>query len=134
MNIQVRELRLRRGSRVLEVDFEDGRRAVLPFEYLRVYSPSAELWGHGRAEPLLVGGKRDVSVTRVEPVGQYAIRLVFDDGHNTGLYSWEVLDRLAREQERNWARYEERLAEVGMSRDRDVTTLAALGPRIYRPE
>jgi DUF971 family protein len=133
VNVQVTALKLRRGSRVLEVDFDDGRRASLPFEYLRVYSPSAELWGHGRAEPQLVGGKREVSVTRVEPVGQYAIRLVFDDGHDTGLYSWELLDRLAREQDANWARYEARLAEAGMSRDRDVTTLAALGPRIYRP-
>lgn len=133
MSVRVTALRLRRGSRLLEVDFDDGRSAALPFEYLRVYSPSAELWGHGRAEPLLVGGKRGVAVSRVEPVGQYALRLVFDDGHDTGLYSWELLDRLAREQERNWARYEARLAEAGMSRDRELMTLAALGPRIHRP-
>lgn len=133
MTVAATAIRLRRASRVLEVDFADGHQAVLPFEYLRVYSPSAELWGHGRAEPLLVGGKRAVGVREVQPVGQYAIRLVFDDGHDTGLYSWDLLYRLSREHADNWARYEARLAEAGMSRDRDVTTLAALGPRVYRP-
>lgn len=125
---QVTALTLRRGARVLAVRFADGRSAELPFEYLRVFSPSAELWGHGRSEPMLVGGKRQVMIQRVEPVGRYAVRLVFDDGHDTGLYTWEVLDALARNQAENWARYEARLAEAGMSRDRDVVTLKALGP------
>lgn len=133
MTVGVRALKVRRASCVLEVEFDDGRHVSLPLEYLRVYSPSAELWGHGRQEPQLVGGKRRVTVERIEPVGQYAVRLVFDDGHDTGLFSWDVLDRLARDFEHNWARYEARLAEAGMSRDRDVTTLAALGPRLYRP-
>lgn len=126
-------LTLRRGSRVLEVRFGDGRVALLPFEYLRVFSPSAELWGHGRAEPMLVGGKRAVNVLRAEPVGRYAVRLVFDDGHDTGLFSWDVLDDLARRHEVQWARYEARLAEAGMSRDRDLMTLSALGPKRLFP-
>jgi DUF971 family protein len=91
-----------------------------------VFSPSAELRGHGLPEPMLVGGKRNVNVARVEPVGQYAVRLVFDDGHDTGLYSWPVLHELGAAYERNWARYLARLAEVGMSRDSDVVKLAAL--------
>lgn len=122
----VTRLKLRKASRQLEVGFADGREAALPLEYLRVFSPSAELWGHGRSEPLLVGGKREVSVLRVEPVGRYAVKLVFSDGHDSGLFSWDVLDRLVREQDVNWARYEARLAEAGMSRDRDVMTLRAL--------
>lgn len=126
--MQVTGLRARRVSRVLEVTFADGRSAALPFEYLRVYSPSAELWGHGRSEPLLVGGRRTVGLTRIEPVGHYAVRLVFDDGHDSGLFSWEVLDRLAREHDALWTRYLERLTAAGMSRDRDVITLRALRP------
>lgn len=124
----VTALKLRTASRVLEVGFADGRTASLPFEYLRVFSPSAELWGHGLTEPMLVGGKRNVSVLRAEPVGRYAVKLVFDDGHDSGLFSWDVLDRLARDHHANWARYEARLAEAGMSRDRDVISLKALGP------
>jgi DUF971 family protein len=80
-------IKLRRGSRVLELTYPDGTRHALPWEYLRVFSPSAEVRGHGLQEPALVGGKRNVGIERVEPVGQYAVRLVFDDGHNTGLYT-----------------------------------------------
>lgn len=123
---RVTALKLHRASRQLEVTFADGTSHRLPCEYLRVFSPSAELRGHGLDEPMLIGGRREVNIARVEPVGQYAVRLVFDDGHDTGLYTWSVLHELARERERNWARYEQRLAEVGMSRDRDVTKLAAL--------
>ena len=122
----VTALKLRKTSRVLEVTFGDGRTASLPFEYLRVFSPSAELWGHGRVEPMLVGGKREVQVLRAEPVGRYAVKLVFGDGHDTGLFTWDVLDRLERDYAANWARYQSRLAEAGMSRDRDVTSLKAL--------
>lgn len=122
----VTHLKLRKASRQLEVGFADGREAALPLEYLRVFSPSAELWGHGRLEPLLVGGKREIGVTRIEPVGRYAVKLVFSDGHDTGLFSWDVLDRLARDHEVNWARYLQRLADAGMSRDKDVVTLKAL--------
>lgn len=119
-------LRLHRKTRVLEVAWPDGRRAELPCEYLRVFSPSAELRGHGLPEPMLIGGKREVNIARIEPVGQYAVRLVFDDGHDSGLYSWDVLAELAAEQDVNWRRYLQRLDEMQMSRDRDVVKLAAL--------
>jgi DUF971 family protein len=125
-------IKLRRSSRLLELAYADGRRYSLPCEYLRVFSPSAELQGHGLAEPMLVGGKREVNIAAIEPVGQYAVRLRFDDGHDTGLYSWDVLQRLSEDQEKNWARYLERLTQIGMSRDRDVTKLAAL-PKKYTP-
>lgn len=128
-------LKVRRASRVLEIAYADGTRYELPFEYLRVYSPSAEVRGHGGGEPALVPGKREVGVDRVEPVGQYAVRLVFSDGHDSGLYSWDVLDDLGRHHDAYWARYLARLAEHGMSRDSDVTKLSALppAPRKWKP-
>jgi DUF971 family protein len=119
-------IRLHRKTRMLELGWADGRRAELSCEYLRVFSPSAELRGHGLPEPMLVGGKREVGIARIEPVGSYAVRLVFDDGHDSGLYSWDVLDELARDHDANWQRYLQRLSDVGMSRDRDVVKLAAL--------
>lgn len=125
-------IKLHRATRVLEIAYADGRRFEFPCEYLRVFSPSAELQGHGLIEPMLVGGKRNVGISAIEPVGQYAVRLRFDDGHDTGLYSWDVFESLGLNHEKNWARYLERLAEVGMSRDRDVTKLAAL-PKKYIP-
>ncbi|MEQ8800023.1 MAG: gamma-butyrobetaine hydroxylase-like domain-containing protein [Salinisphaeraceae bacterium] len=103
------DLRLRRSSRVLEVRFVDGAEFSLPFEYLRVFSPSAEVRGHGGGEPTLVTGKQDVDIERVEPVGQYAVRLCFDDGHRTGIYSWAVLYELGRDYAENWRRYRERV-------------------------
>lgn len=106
------ELRLRTRTRVLEVAFEDGSRFALPFEYLRVHSPSAEVRGHGIGEGALVLGKQNVGIRAVEPVGHYAVRLVFDDGHDTGLYSWKYLHELGRDQEKNWARYLERRNRV----------------------
>lgn len=125
-------IRLHRKARVLEVAWADGSRFQLPCEYLRVFSPSAELRGHGLAEPMLIGGKREVNIERVEPVGRYAVRLVFDDGHNTGLYTWDVLHDLGNRQAEHWARYLHRLEDIGMSRDRDVVKLAALVQH-YRP-
>lgn len=125
-------VRLRKASRLLEVSYADGRRHQLPIEYLRVFSPSAEVRGHGREEPMLVPGKRDVEVLRVEPVGQYALRLVFSDGHDSGLYSWEVLEELGQQRAENWARYLQRLSDLGLSRDSEVVTLAAL-PKKYTP-
>lgn len=119
-------IKLHRRTRSLELAWSDGRRVDLPCEYLRVFSPSAELRGHGLPEPMLVGGKREVNIARIEPVGSYAVRLVFDDGHDSGLYSWDVFDALAREHDANWQRYLQRLDEVGMSRDRDIVKLAAL--------
>lgn len=102
------ELRLRRATRVLEVSFADGSRFELPFEYLRVHSPSAEVKGHGPGQEVLVLDKESVGITAVEPVGQYAVKLVFDDGHDTGLYTWQYLHELGREREAKWARYLER--------------------------
>src|SRR6266566_3250550 len=107
------EIRLRRASRVLEVSFSDGSRFELPFEYLRVHSPSAEVKGHGPGQEVLVLGKENVGIRAVEPVGQYAVKLVFDDGHDTGLYTWKYLHELGRERETKWARYLERRARTG---------------------
>ena len=104
------ELRLKRAERLLVVGYADGTQHELSFEYLRVFSPSAEVRGHGLGEPLLVRDKAEVGIRAVEPVGQYAVRLVFDDGHATGLYTWKVLWELIRDRERNWARYQERCA------------------------
>src|SRR5438477_10024759 len=99
------ELRMRRTSRMREVTFSDGSRSELPFAYLRVHSPSAEVKGHGPGQEVLVLGKENVGIRAVEPVGQYAVKLVFDDGHDTGLYTWKYLHELGREREANWARY-----------------------------
>lgn len=107
------EIKLRRQSRMLEVSFDDGSRYELPLEFLRVHSPSAEVKGHGPGQETLVVGKQDVGISRIEPVGQYAVRLVFDDGHDSGLYSWKYLHELGRDRERLWARYLERLREAG---------------------
>ena len=105
------EIRLRRATRVLEVSFADGSRFELPFEYLRVHSPSAEVKGHGGpGQEVLVLGKEKVGIAAIEPVGQYAVKLVFDDGHDTGLYSWGLLYELGRNAGANWARYLERCA------------------------
>ena len=90
--------------------FDDGARFELPFEYLRVFSPSAEVKGHGPGEGVLQLGKQTVGITGVEPIGNYAIRLLFDDGHDTGLYSWTLLYALGRDRETNWRRYRERCA------------------------
>ena len=108
------EIKLRTESRILDVRFDDGSHYELPFEYLRVFSPSAEVKGHGGGEGTLQTGKKDVRITRVEPIGNYAVRLVFDDGHNTGLYSWSLLHELGRQQQANWSRYLERCAAAGV--------------------
>ena len=103
------EIKLRTLSRRLEVVFDDGSRFELPFEYLRVYSPSAEVRGHGPGQEVLVTGKQGVGVKAIEPVGRYAVRLVFDDGHDTGLYSWSYLYELGRDRDRKWAEYQARV-------------------------
>ena len=107
------EIKLRKASRVLEVSFADGSRFQLPFEYLRVHSPSAEVKGHGPGQEVLVLGKESVGVRAIEPVGQYAVKLVFDDGHDTGLYTWKYLYELGRDQEANWSKYLARKAAAG---------------------
>jgi len=107
------EIKLRRQSRLLEVRFDDGNRFELPLEFLRVHSPSAEVKGHGPGQETLVLGKQNVGLKDIEPVGQYAVRLVFDDGHGSGLYSWKYLHELGRDRDRLWARYLERVREAG---------------------
>jgi DUF971 family protein len=106
------EIKVRSKSRLLEVCFTDGCRFELPFEYLRVHSPSAEVKGHGPGQEVLVLGKENVGVRAVEPVGQYAVKIVFDDGHDTGLFTWRYLYELGRDRAANWARYEERRARA----------------------
>jgi len=110
------ELRLRKGSRCLRVSFADGSVFDLPFEYLRVYSPSAEVKGHGPGQEVLQTGKENVTVLNIEPVGHYAVRLVFDDGHDSGLYTWQYLHELGTEQAARWRDYLDRLADAGYAR------------------
>jgi DUF971 family protein len=107
------EIKLHQRSRVLEVTFDDGRRFELSCEYLRVHSPSAEVRGHSPAQAVLQVGKEDVNIVAVEPIGRYAVRLRFDDGHDTGLYSWDLLYDLGVNQARYWQDYLDRLAARG---------------------
>jgi DUF971 family protein len=104
------EIRLKRAERLLVVSFEDGAVFELPCEYLRVFSPSAEVRGHGLVEPLLVTGKQEVGITTVEQVGNYAVKLTFSDGHDTGLYSWRFLRELGEQRATNWSHYLARCA------------------------
>jgi len=110
------DIRLHQKSRILEIEFDDGSRFQLPCEYLRVYSPSAEVRGHGPGQEVLQTGKEQVNITAIEPVGNYAIRLQFDDDHNTGLYSWDLLYRLGVNQDMLWAEYLDRLGKAGYQR------------------
>lgn len=111
------EIRLKKRSRCLSVEFDDQARFELPFEYLRVYSPSAEVKGHGPGQEVLQTGKENVSITSIEPVGHYALRLVFDDGHDTGLYTWKYLYELGIDQDRKWQAYLDRLRAAGYARE-----------------
>ena len=112
------ELRLKRAEKRLDIEFDDGRRFSLPAEYLRVESPSAEVQGHGgAATKKVVAGRRHVKIAGVEPVGHYAIRIIFDDRHDSGIYSWTYLRELADTQEERWANYQAALLYHGLSRD-----------------
>ena len=111
------EIKLHQKSRLLEIAFDDGSRFSLPCEYLRVFSPSAEVRGHGPGQEVLQVGKRDVEIKEIEPVGNYAVKLGFSDGHDTGLYSWEYLHELGEKQESSWKSYLARLEQAGASRD-----------------
>ena len=102
---------------MLEVGFDDGATFRIPFELMRIYSPSAEVQGHGPGQEILQTGKRHVEVTALEPIGNYAVLPRFSDGHETGIFSWDYLYRLGAEQEALWRRYEERLAAAGRDRD-----------------
>ena len=114
--IKPTEINFHKVSRVLELAFNDGARFQLPAEYLRVYSPSAEVQGHGPGQEVLQIGKEDVNISRLEPVGHYAIQLVFDDNHDTGIYSWEYLYQLGAHYDKKWQTYLDRLAEKGYTR------------------
>src|SRR5580692_2431982 len=113
---QPTDIKLRTQSRLLEVLFDDGSHFELPFEYLRVFSPSAEVTGHGAGEGILQTGKENVGISGIEPVGNYALRLKFDDGHDTGLYSWSLLHELGLSRDAKWKRYLERCAQAGVVR------------------
>ncbi len=111
------EIKLHQKSRMLEIAFEDGKRYTLAFEFLRVYSPSAEVRGHGPGQEVLQIGKKDVEITQVEPVGSYAVQLVFSDGHDSGIYSWDYFYNLGANQDAMWTHYLERMQEEGASRE-----------------
>lgn len=110
------EIHLHQKSRMLEIVFDDGKRFKLSCEYLRVHSPSAEVAGHGPGQGVLQVGKEDVGINAIEQVGNYAVQLIFDDNHDTGIFSWEYLYELGIHQEQNWQRYLERLKEAGYQR------------------
>lgn len=111
------EIKLHQQSRLLEIAFDDGARYQLPYEFLRVYSPSAEVVGHGRGQEVLQVGKKNVGVIEVSPIGSYAMKIKFDDGHDSGLYTWEYLGDLGKHQSELWQTYLERLAAAGESRE-----------------
>ncbi|MGH6618348.1 MAG: gamma-butyrobetaine hydroxylase-like domain-containing protein [Alphaproteobacteria bacterium] len=111
------EIRLRKQEKILEIDFDDGSRFALPAELLRVESPSAEVQGHGPGQRTLIAGRRHVGIMAVEPVGNYAVRIKFDDLHDTGIFSWRYLYNLGREKDRVWQAYLDALAERGLRRD-----------------
>lgn len=111
------EIKLRKAEHILEVTFEDGTHYALPAELLRVESPSAEVQGHGTGQKTIVPGKRNVTIESLEPVGNYALRIVFGDGHDSGLFTWDTLYRLGHEQDQIWADYIAALTDKGLSRD-----------------
>jgi DUF971 family protein len=112
------EIKLHQKSRVLEITYADDKTFSLPCEFLRVHSPSAEVRGHGPGQEVLQLGKKDVTISRIEPVGTYAIQLYFSDGHETGIYSWDLLYGYGLHQQEMWAHYLQRLQEAGASRDK----------------
>jgi len=117
------DIRLRRASRVVELSYPDGRRCELGWEFLRVHSPSAEVRGHHASQAVLQTGKQHVVVTEIRPVGHYALQVVFDDGHDSGLYTWDYLDHLCRHRDRLWQEYLDALDAAGASRDPDTQVL-----------
>ncbi|MGE5472064.1 MAG: gamma-butyrobetaine hydroxylase-like domain-containing protein [Bacteroidota bacterium] len=121
------EIKLHQKSRRLELIYADGEELMLDFEYLRVYTPSAEARGHGPGQETLQTGKREVGIERIEPVGTYALRLVFSDGHDSGLYSWDLLYNLGKHHDELWSEYLKQIEAQGLSRDVDTTSRAAAG-------
>ena len=118
-------LTVHQASRVLEVAFDDGKQFRIPFELMRVYSPSAEVQGHGPGQEVLQTGKREVGIVEIQAVGHYAVQPRFSDGHDSGIFSWDYLYHLGRDQDELWQRYEQRLQEAGV--DRDAPMQAAAG-------
>ncbi len=116
------------ASRVLEIGFDDGRSFRIPFELMRVYSPSAEVQGHGPGQEVLQTGKRGIDVTALEPIGNYAVLPRFSDGHETGIFSWDYLYFLGSTQDDLWRQYEERIAKAGASRDVATPVAPASAP------
>ena len=110
------EINFHQQSKILEISFEDGKSFKLPCEYLRVYSPSAEVRGHGPGQEVLQIGKKDVNIKEIKPIGNYAVQLHFDDDHNTGIYSWETLYTLGDNQEKLWQEYLDRMEKAGKKR------------------
>lgn len=119
------EIKLHQQSRIMEITFSDGASFRLPYELLRVYSPSAMVRGHGPGQEVLQTGKRNVVIESLEPVGNYGVKPVFSDGHDTGLYSWDILYDLGLRQESLWQEYLARLEAAGANRDDDTTPLQA---------
>ena len=117
MSEQPTEIKLHQQSRMLEVSFSDNVGFQLPYEYLRVYSPSADVSGHGPGQEVLQVGKKNVGITSIIPVGSYAVQINFDDGHDTGLFTWEYLYKLGKNQAALWQDYLDRLAAAGASRE-----------------
>jgi DUF971 family protein len=116
MSVKPTDIILHRASHKLEVAFDDGTRYELPCEYLRVESPSAEVQGHSPSQRVWIGGKRDVNISAIEPIGNYAVVLRFNDGHDTGIFTWSFLKELGEEHETRWARYLHALEERGLVR------------------
>jgi DUF971 family protein len=115
--MQPTDIRLHKRTAILEIKYADGGIYTLPAEFLRVYSPSAEVRGHGQGQEVLQTGKRHVKISRIEPIGNYAVRLHFDDDHNTGIYSWEYLRELSLNQSSLWDQYLQRLQAAGEKRE-----------------
>lgn len=116
------EIKLHQKSRRLELGYDNGESYLLDFEYLRVFTPSAEARGHGPGQETLQTGKRNVEIERIEPVGSYAVRLVFSDGHDSGLYSWDLLYNLGKHHDELWQEYLKQIEAQGLSRDIDTTS------------
>lgn len=114
---QPTEIKLHQASRLLEIAYADGRSFKLPCELLRVYSPSAEVRGHGPGQEVLQTGKKNVAITKIEPVGNYAVQLTFSDGHDTGIYSWDLLYEYGARQDEMWQQYLKRMEDAGASRE-----------------
>ena len=122
------EINMRRGSGILAVRWEDGLNAELPAELLRTHSPSAEVQGHGAGPPVLVAGKKDVGFVRMDPVGNYGVKITFDDGHDSGIFSWQQLRQFAERQDELWQAYLDRLSREGATREDSGVRLFAVKP------